>query len=109
MRVIANVAMTAGILTLAALLYVQVQSAQAGCQLAIDHSHARRCDDHLLTFCWPVLGIVSVVILGCFYNLRRRRAYLVGAGVAFLLFVAVSAFGAFMLAGEAALGQAALA
>jgi len=109
MRVIANIAMAAGLLTLAALLYVQVQAAQEGCQLAIDHFHVRQCGDHLRTFCWPVLGIVSVAILGCIYNLRGRRGYLVWAGLAFILFAAVSALGAFMLVMEAALGQAALA
>jgi len=110
LRVTANVAVIAGLIVLAALLYIEIEAASEGCEVAIHHFGVKQCDDNFLTFFWPVLGMVVVTAIASVYNVcGGRKVYLLLTAAAFLLFAIVSAFGAFMLVGAAAWANAALA
>ena len=110
LRVAANVGVVAGLLVLAALLYIEIEAAREGCEVALHHFGVKQCDDNFLTFCWPVLGMVVVTAIASVYNVSGgRKVYLLWTAAAFLLFAIVSAFGAFMLVGAAAWANAALA
>jgi hypothetical protein len=109
-RIIANLLLAAGLLILGGLLWIEIGAAHEGCETARLHFGVHRCDDEYASFCWPVLGLLAVSGLASGYNLSGgRKAWLVWAAAAFLVFAAASAFGAFLLVAAAALGQSVLA